>query len=92
MPMGAVVVVDYYLLKRFGLQSDYAEYSGSSFNIAAAVAWGAALVLSLLLNRLAGVQIYFLALPGWLTAGLLFLVVSTLTQHRSRLVVPEGGR
>ena len=32
MPMGAVVFVDFYLMKKFGLQSNYAELSRKSFN------------------------------------------------------------
>ena len=83
MPMGAVIVVDYYLLSRFGLQPDYAEKTGLKFNVAAGAAWIIALVTSALLNRLAGVQIYFLALPGYLTAGILYLVFSAALQ-RSR--------
>ena len=39
MPMGAVIFVDFYLLKRFGLRSDYAEWSRRSFNWAAGLTW-----------------------------------------------------
>ncbi|MBN1590660.1 MAG: hypothetical protein JW888_14190, partial [Pirellulales bacterium] len=39
MPMGAVVFVDFWLLRRFGLRRDYAEQAGISFNWAAAGAW-----------------------------------------------------
>jgi purine-cytosine permease-like protein len=87
MPMGAVIVVDYFLLKRFGLASDYAERSHTSFNVAAAGAWIFALISAALLNRLVGVQIYFLALPGWFTAGLLYLVLSSLIQKRHATLV-----
>jgi len=89
MPMGAVVVVDYYLLKRFGLTSDFAEHSSMSFNMAAGGAWIIALATCALLNTLAGVQIYFLALPGWLTAGLLYLVLSAYVQ-RNRTPLKTG--
>lgn len=81
MPMGAVIVVDYYLLERVGLHRDFAERSGSSFNLAAGAAWLVALVTCGVLNQLAGVQIYFLALPGWVVAGLLYLVLSAVTQR-----------
>jgi purine-cytosine permease-like protein len=84
MPMGAVIVVDYYLLSRLGLRTDYAEATKLKFNSAAGAAWMIALGTCLLLNRLAGVQIYFLALPGWLTAGILYLGFSAIFQ-RSRL-------
>jgi purine-cytosine permease-like protein len=84
MPMGAVIVVDYYLLSRLGLRTDYAEAAKLKFNSAAGAAWIIALGTCLLLNRLAGVQIYFLALPGWLTAGFLYAAFSAILQ-RSRL-------
>ena len=38
-PMGAVVFVDYYLMKKIGLRDDYAVRVGSSVNLAALVAW-----------------------------------------------------
>lgn len=82
MPMGAVLVVDHYFVRRFGLTPDYAEASDRSFNVAAGAAWLLALATCGLLNLLAGVQIYFLALPGWLIAGLLYLVLSAVVQHR----------
>jgi purine-cytosine permease-like protein len=83
MPMGAVIVVDYFFSKPLGLISDYAERSRTSFNLAAAGAWILALVAAALLNRLAGVQIYFLALPGWFTAGILYVILSKLQQKQS---------
>ncbi len=39
MPMGAVVLIDHYLIRRLGLKSNYAEQSGRTFNVAAAYAW-----------------------------------------------------
>jgi purine-cytosine permease-like protein len=76
MPMGAIIFVDFYGLKRLGLEPDYAARKGISFNLAAGAAWVLALMICGLLNQLAGVQIYFLALPGWLIAGLLYLAFS----------------
>jgi len=84
MPMGAVIVVDYYVLRKFGLTRDYAETSGRAFNVAAGAAWFIALVTCGLLNWFAGVQIYFLALPGWVIAGFLYLLLSAAVQRRYR--------
>jgi len=39
MPMGAVILVDHYLIRRLGLRNNYAEHSGKTFNVAAAYAW-----------------------------------------------------
>jgi purine-cytosine permease-like protein len=86
MPMGAVIVVDVYVLKYLRRQSDYAEQRQLSFNGAAGFAWLLALATCLLLNTLAGVQVYFLALPGWVMAGVLFAVLSVVLQNRTAVV------
>ena len=80
MPMGAVIVVDTYILPRLNRQSDYAAKRHLAFNPAAGLAWILALVVCLLLNVFAGVQIFFLALPGWIMAGILYAVLSMLFQ------------
>jgi purine-cytosine permease-like protein len=84
MPMGAIVVVDYYLVRRLGLEPDYAERRQIPFNWAAGGAWAVALVACALLNTLAGLQVFFLALPGWIAAGVLYLGLSAVLQ-KSRI-------
>jgi purine-cytosine permease-like protein len=82
MPMGAVIAAEFFLFGKLGLTRDFAERTGSTINFAAGTAWLVALVVCALLNRFAGVQIYFLALPGWLTAGVLYLLLSAVVQKR----------
>jgi purine-cytosine permease-like protein len=82
MPMGAVIFVDFWLLKKFSLIPDYAEENGTTFNWAAALAWVLSLAFCVVLNQVFGMQIYFLALPGWLMAGTLYLVLSKLYQQK----------
>ncbi|MCA9184021.1 MAG: hypothetical protein KDA99_00330, partial [Planctomycetales bacterium] len=65
MPMGAVIFADFYLLRRLGLQDNYAQRSGSDFNLAAAVAWFATLAICALLVKVFQVEIFFVGLPGW---------------------------
>lgn len=84
MPMGAVIVVDHVVFGRLGLTRDYAERSGTTFNVAAGAAWLVALAACALLYGTAGVQIYFLALPGWVIAGVLFLLLSMFIQRGHR--------
>lgn len=83
MPMGAIIFVDFYVLPRLGLQSDYADKRRLPFNAAAGLAWILALAVCALLNYLGGVQIYFLALPGWILAGIFYAVLSRMFQRRS---------
>lgn len=83
MPMGAVIAADYLLFPRFGIPTDWAERSGVQLNPAPAWAWGSALTICALLNYFAGVQIFFLALPGWIAAGILYLLISAARHRRT---------
>jgi purine-cytosine permease-like protein len=82
MPMGAIILVDHYLFKRFGLIPYYAEQSGSKFNWAAGLTWFLTLGACVALVQLAGVQIYFVSLPGWFVAAVLYLVLSKIYQQK----------
>ena len=82
MPMGAVIFVDFWLAGRFGFRKYYAEASGVTINWAAAVAWIATLALCLAVVTMGGLEIYFVGLPGWFTAALLYVVFSRLIQRK----------
>jgi len=82
MPMGAVIFVDFYLMKKFGLQSSYAEVSRKSFNWAAGLTWFATMGTCVLLVKFAGVQIFFVSLPGWFVAAVLYIVISRIYQQK----------
>jgi purine-cytosine permease-like protein len=84
MPMGAVLFVDFWLLKKFGLQSNYAEISGKSFNWAAGLAWVLTLGTCFYLVRYAGIQIFFVSLPGWFVAAVLYVCISKIYQKKIR--------
>ncbi len=82
MPMGAVIFVDFWLLKKFGLQSNYAELSKRSFNLAAGLTWFITLAMCWCLVRYAGVQIFFVSLPGWFIAAILYVLLSKVYQKK----------
>lgn len=81
MPIGAVIFVDFWLMKRFGLQSEYAAQRGIAFNGAAAIAWIATLAICLTIVMYDGSLIWFVALPGWFLASLLYVGSSYLLQR-----------
>jgi purine-cytosine permease-like protein len=81
MPMGAVIFVDFWLAERFGFRRFYADRSGVAINWAAAVAWLATLAACLAVVNAGGIQIYFVGLPGWFAAALLYIVFSRLVQR-----------
>jgi hypothetical protein len=82
MPMGAVIVVDFWLAERLGFRSRYAEVAGVSINWAAGLAWALALAGSLAVVSMGGLQIYFVGLPGWFAAALLYIISSRLIQRK----------
>lgn len=82
MPMGAVVLVDFYFLRKLGMRPEYAWASGTHFNWAAGGAWFLALASCFLLVQYGGVQIYFASLPGWFVAAVLYVVLSRLIQKQ----------
>jgi purine-cytosine permease-like protein len=81
MPMGAVIFVDFFLFPKLGLTSFYAERTGGSFNVAAAIAWFATLGIATWLVQAGYTQIYFVSLPGWFIAAGLYIIVSKLHQR-----------
>ena len=80
MPMGAVIFVDFWLASKLGLADSYAERTGTSFNWAAGLTWFLTLAICLALVQFAGIQIYFVSLPGWFIACALYVALSKLYQ------------
>ncbi|MCC9168765.1 purine-cytosine permease family protein [Pontibacter harenae] len=82
MPMGAIIFIDFYIIPKLGLRSNYASMVKSPFNAAAAITWVATLLLCLFLNFYQGIEIFFLGLPGWFIAATLYIVLSKLYQKK----------
>jgi purine-cytosine permease-like protein len=82
MPMGAIIFVDFHLLKRFGLQSNYAEVSRKTFNWAAGLTWFITLGTCWTLVTFDYVGIFFVSLPGWFAAAVLYVVLSKIYQKK----------
>jgi purine-cytosine permease-like protein len=82
MPMGAVIFVDFYLMRKLGLASSYAERAGTGFNWAAGLTWFVTLAACWWLVNRGYIEIYFVSLPGWFFAAILYMVLSKLMQRR----------
>lgn len=80
MPMGAVIFADFWLLNRFGLQSSYSEASAKRFNWAAGLTWVLTFGTCVILVKFAGIQIFFVSLPGWFVAAILYIVLCKFCQ------------
>ena len=79
-PMGAVIFVDYYLMKKFGLSDEYALRNGSTVNIAVLVAWLLPVAVGLYLIFWQGIFAAYAVIPAWLACGAIYLVLSKMTQ------------
>ncbi len=83
-PMGAVIFVDFYLMKNFGLNDEYAARSGSSVNLAVLVAW--LLPVAVGLYCIFFIKDFFAAyavIPAWLACGIIYLLLSKFTQQNT---------
>ncbi len=84
MPMGAVIFLDVMVFSKMNLKSNFAEAAGLDFNWAAGLTWLITLLLCLFINLSIGVEIFFLGLPGWFIAALLYVGLSYLYQRAYR--------
>lgn len=91
MPMGAVIFLDVMLFPKMNLKSNLAEAVGLDFNWAAGLTWFVTLLLCLFINFYMGVEIFFLGLPGWFIAVLLYLGLSYYFQKDYRPAVAKSS-
>ncbi|MDX1333863.1 MAG: hypothetical protein R3252_12605 [Robiginitalea sp.] len=75
-PMGAVILADFYFIPRLGLQSFFAEKRKLDFNLAAGATWFLMLALALFLNLYFKIELYFLPGPIWILSLGAFLLFS----------------
>ncbi len=75
-PFGAVIVFEHFFARRAGIQKDYAERAGISFNPAVFWAWAISFGLFYFISLQFDVFLSFVTLPAWLLCGGLFLVFS----------------
>jgi purine-cytosine permease-like protein len=81
MPMGAVIFANAWIFPRLGIVPDAALANDWKWNWAAAAAWGFALAICGVLMFGFGVDVFFLALPGWIICGTAFVIFSKLQQR-----------
>jgi purine-cytosine permease-like protein len=78
MPMGAVIFADFYFADRFGFQKEQALTNGHQFSYPTLLSWVMTLLFCLGLNQFYGVEVFFLGLPGWFVAVILFVLFSKI--------------
>ncbi|MCC7336341.1 MAG: hypothetical protein IT422_14730 [Pirellulaceae bacterium] len=80
-PMGAVIFVDFYLMRKFGLRDEYALHSKTSINSAVLIAWLLPVVVGLYLIFVQGVFAAYAVIPCWFACGALYLLLSKFVQR-----------
>ncbi|MDO3386662.1 hypothetical protein QWI17_12515 [Gilvimarinus sp. SDUM040013] len=80
-PVGAVIVTEHWLFPRMGLTRYWNLYRGGYLNWPACLAWGLSLLAAWGFNAL-GLHLFFLLLPTWITATLIYIALATLSGAR----------
>jgi purine-cytosine permease-like protein len=92
MPMGAVIFVDFWVLPRLGLRSNFAEVAGRSLNWAAGLAWVVSMaVCTVIVMKLGSDKLFFVSLPGWFVTVILYIALSRWMQRGPAVTVSRGS-
>jgi nucleobase:cation symporter-1, NCS1 family len=75
-PVGAIIVVDHFFAKRFGIAVDPAQQYGMTFNMAVLLAWLGPVAVAMYLHLYQGVFASYLPLPTAIACGILYTVIS----------------
>lgn len=81
MPVGVILLTDFWILPRLGLRSNIAEVANLSTSWAAALTWVGTTIACLYLVFQVGMEIFFVGLPGIVIASLLYVVASLVLQR-----------
>ena len=88
-PMGAVIFVDFYLMRRFGLREEYAQHSKAGVNVAVLISWLLPVAVGLYLIFQQGLFAAYAVIPCWIACGVLYLVLSQFTQSSELATVQD---
>ena len=82
MPIGVIIITDYWILPRIGLQSYIVTLLRKETSWPANITWLITLCLSLWFNIKFEIEIFFLGLPGVIIALLLYVITSFIMQKK----------
>lgn len=82
MPIGVIIITDFWVLPRIGLKSYIASLLKKDVSWPAILTWVITLSISLWFNIHFKVEVFFLSLPGMLIAFLLYILISSIMQKR----------
>jgi NCS1 family nucleobase:cation symporter-1 len=82
MPVGAIVFVEHWLFPRLGLVQFWASRRGLAVSWPALAAWFLSVGLGVWLWQSGRLHLFFLTIPVWLTAAVLYLALAALAGAR----------
>jgi len=82
MPIGVIIITDFWILPKFGMKSNLAELTGISTNWAALITWIGTSIFCLVLIFKADIEIFFVGIPGIIMASVLYTICSKIYQSR----------
>ena len=80
-PMGAVIFVDFYFMRKMGMVDEYAARSGTSFHLAVLVSWLLPVAVGLYFILMRGLFAAYAVIPCWFVCGIVYVVMSKFTQR-----------
>lgn len=83
-PMGAIIFVDYWFMKSFSLDDEYAHRHGMVINVAVLLAWLLPVAAGLYLIFYQGLFAAYAVIPCWIASGIIYLILSRLMQQPSQ--------
>jgi NCS1 family nucleobase:cation symporter-1 len=85
MPVGAIVFVEHWVFPRIGLARFWASRRGLVVSWPALVAWLGSVALAVVAWQSGWIHLFFLALPTWVLAAVVYVLLSALAGARGPL-------
>lgn len=82
-PIGGLIFAEHFLFKSFGLPRYWHSTSGSALNLPALLTWLASVGVAALLGYGFSVDVFFLFIPAWLSALILYPLLASVMGAKS---------
>jgi len=82
-PIGAIIFAEHYLFKRMGLTRYWRVGRGDKLNMPAAITWALSALFAYILGSVFGIHIFFLFIPTWIVALILYPLLSSFMGAKS---------
>ena len=86
-PMGAIIFVDFYFMKRFGLKDEYAAHHNVAVNVSVLVAWLLPVAIGLYMIFTQDLFPAYAVIPCWVASGVIYLLLSKVMQTKETAAV-----